>query len=55
MHVDLCTVEEGELNLKEHKDAKWLSLDELSSVKWLPADAKACKSLKWYEEVYNNR
>ena len=55
MHVDLCTVEEGELNLKEHKDAKWLKLDELCSVKWLPADAKACKSLKWYEEVYNNR
>ena len=55
MHVDLCTIEEGELNLKEHKDAKWLKLDDLCSVKWLPADTKACKSLKWYETVYHAR
>ena len=28
----------GEIVLKEHKDAKWLSKDELKSVEWLPAD-----------------
>ena len=33
-----CTVTSGKLVLKEAEDAKWLSKDELMSVKWLPAD-----------------
>lgn len=28
----------GNLVLKEHEDAKWLTRDELDSVEWLPAD-----------------
>lgn len=28
----------GELVLKEHEAAKWLTRDELNSVEWLPAD-----------------
>ncbi len=28
----------GKLELKEHEAAKWLKIDELNSVKWLPAD-----------------
>ena len=28
----------GELVLKEHEAAKWLTRDELDSVEWLPAD-----------------
>lgn len=28
----------GDLVLKEHEDAKWLTKDELNSVEWLPAD-----------------
>lgn len=28
----------GNLVLKEHEDAKWLTKEELYSVKWLPAD-----------------
>ena len=28
----------GDLVLKEHEAAKWLSKDELNSVEWLPAD-----------------
>ena len=31
-------VAEGELVLKEHEAAKWLSREELDSVDWLPAD-----------------
>ncbi|WP_022756099.1 (deoxy)nucleoside triphosphate pyrophosphohydrolase [Butyrivibrio fibrisolvens] len=34
------TVDEGELSLLEHEAAKWLPLDELYSVSWLPADIK---------------
>lgn len=34
----LCSVVSGQLSLLEHKDARWLSADELDSVNWLPAD-----------------
>ena len=33
-----CEVVSGDLVLKEHESAKWLSKDELDSVDWLPAD-----------------
>ena len=33
-----CEVVDGELNLLEAEDAKWLSRDALYSVQWLPAD-----------------
>ena len=33
-----CTVVSGNLTLKEAEDAKWLSKEDLMSVKWLPAD-----------------
>lgn len=38
MHCYLSTVLSGELSLLEHEDARWLTMSELSSVKWLPAD-----------------
>jgi len=38
MHCFWCRVESGELTLKEHEAAHWLSRDELDSVQWLPAD-----------------
>lgn len=33
-----CEVIEGELVLLEAQEARWLTKDELDSVKWLPAD-----------------
>ena len=33
-----CEIVKGELVLKEHEAARWLGLDELYSVSWLPAD-----------------
>ena len=33
-----CSVVSGKLTLLEHENAKWLSVDELDSVEWLPAD-----------------
>lgn len=33
-----CSVVEGELELKEASEAKWLTLETLDSVQWLPAD-----------------
>ena len=38
MHCYLCSVESGMIELREHKSARWLRLEELGSVEWLPAD-----------------
>lgn len=34
----LCAVRFGHLTLKEHEAARWLAMDELDTVDWLPAD-----------------
>lgn len=36
----------GDLVLKEHKAAKWLTKDELDSVEWLPADITLIDKIK---------
>jgi len=38
MHCFLCTLVGDALHLNEHEAARWLTKDELDSVKWLPAD-----------------
>lgn len=38
MDCFICNIKSGDLVLKEHEAAKWLSKDELNSVDWLPAD-----------------
>ena len=46
MHCFWCHIESGGLTLKEYEAAKWLSKDNLDSVKWLPADLEVIKELK---------
>ena len=38
----------GDLVLKEHEAAKWLTKDELDSVEWLPADVTLIEKIKQY-------
>ena len=38
MDCFICNIKSGDLVLKEHMAAKWLSKEELDSVDWLPAD-----------------
>lgn len=38
MHCILCSVVSGDLILLEHEDAKWVTLENLYSLDWLPAD-----------------
>ena len=38
MHCFLCAIKSGDLVLKEHEAAKWLTRETLASVDWLPAD-----------------
>ena len=46
MHCYLCSLLSEALHLNEHEAAKWLSKDELDSVKWLPADKIIIEQLK---------
>ena len=38
-------VEGTEMKLLEHEAAKWLSIDEIDSVDWLPADVNVVKKI----------
>ena len=46
MHCFLCSLQSEALHLNEHEAAKWLLMDELGSVKWLPADLEVVEELK---------
>ena len=46
MHCFLCSVKSGELVLKEHEAAKWLTKESLNSVDWLPADKDLIEKLR---------
>lgn len=42
----LCELAADHLELKEHEDAKWLTIEELDSVDWLPADVTLVDKIK---------
>lgn len=42
----MCTIKSGDLVLKEHEAARWLTKDTLDSVDWLPADLDLINQLK---------
>lgn len=46
MHCFMCTVKAGNLVLKEHEAAKWLTKENIDSVDWLPADKELIERLK---------
>lgn len=46
MHCYLCSLLTEALHLNEHEAARWLTKDELNSVKWLPADEIVIEELK---------
>ena len=46
LHCYLCSLLTEALHLNEHEAAKWLTKDELESVKWLPADLDVVENIK---------
>lgn len=38
MHCYFCTLVNGDFNLLEHNEARWLDIDDIWSVDWLQAD-----------------
>lgn len=46
MHCYLCSLLTEALHLNEHEAARWLSIEDLDSVKWLPADMQVIEVMK---------
>ena len=46
MYCFFCTILSGNLTLKEHEAAKWLTKETLDSIDWLPADEGLIEKLK---------
>lgn len=46
MHCFWCTIVSGELELKEHEAAQWLTKETLDSVDWLPADKGLIENIR---------
>lgn len=55
MDCFFCTIKSGELVLKEHEAAKWLTTETLDSVDWLPADQALVQSIKKHMEEIQKR
>jgi 8-oxo-dGTP diphosphatase len=47
MHCYLCGIVSGEIELREHKSARWLTVEALDCVEWLPADKEVIEKLKF--------
>ena len=41
-----CTIVKGDLVLKEHEAAKWLTKEQLNEVAWLPADITLVENIR---------
>ena len=48
MDCFFCMIKAGELVLKEHEAAKWLTKETLDSVDWLPADKGLIEGIRAY-------
>ena len=48
MDCFFCSIRSGELVLKEHEAAKWLTVETLDSVDWLPADEGLTEGIRKY-------
>lgn len=46
MRCFLCGIASGEIELREHKSARWLTKDKLNDVEWLPADLEVIEKIK---------
>lgn len=48
MDCFICKIKSGDLVLKEHEAAKWLTKETLDSVEWLPADEGLIEKIRKY-------
>ena len=45
MHAYTCALKDGEVELREHIELKWLAVEELDQLDWAAADVPLCNSL----------
>ncbi|RHR26603.1 (deoxy)nucleoside triphosphate pyrophosphohydrolase [Clostridium sp. AF19-22AC] len=50
MDCFICRIKSGDLVLKEHEAAKWLTKETLDSLDWLPADMGLVGKIRRYME-----
>ena len=55
MHCYLCSVASGEIELREHKSAQWLTAETLDTIEWLPADKDVIDKLKTFINETSNK
>ena len=48
MDCFFCMIKSGDLVLREHEAAKWLTVETLDDVDWLPADKVLIEQIKRY-------
>ena len=51
MDCFFCSIRSGDLVLKEHEAAKWLTVETLDSVDWLPADKGLVEGIREYMKL----
>lgn len=51
MDCFFCSIRSGEMVLKEHEAAKWLTVETLDSVDWLPADQGLIEGIREYMKL----
>lgn len=54
MHCFLCSLKSDTLHLNEHQAAAWLTLETMTSVKWLPADEGLAEKIRDYLSSLKN-
>jgi len=54
MHCFWCTIKKGSLTLKEHEAPKWVTVNELDTVDWLPADMGIIDLVKSSYDINDN-
>ena len=52
MHCYLCSIVSGEIELREHKSAQWLSAKALDTLEWLPADKEVIEKLNTFAPLW---
>ena len=46
-----CEIVKGDLVLKEHEDARWLTKEHIDNVEWLPADVTLINIIKSFLRI----
>ena len=46
MYCYFCSIDDGNLTLKEHEAAKWVTTDTIDDIDWLPADLTIISKIK---------